>query len=72
VTSLSSQSGNWTTLSQLDWYIAPLLNPDGYAYSHHKDGVSERVSRHLTLDVTHRTLPLVDLQRNKLVNDINK
>jgi len=27
-------------IRQLDWYIAPLLNPDGYAYAHHKDGVS--------------------------------
>jgi len=73
VTSLSLQTGNWTMLGQLDWYIAPLLNPDGYAYSHHKDGVSEPVSRHLALDISHRTaFTLDDLQRNKLVNDINK
>jgi len=39
--SFSSQSGDWRTIRRLDWYIAPLLNADGYAYSHHKDGVSE-------------------------------
>lgn len=34
----SSQSKDWTEIHDLDWYIAPLLNPDGYAHAHHKDG----------------------------------
>jgi len=41
LTSFSSQSGDWRAIRRLDWYIAPLLNADGYAYAHHKDGVSE-------------------------------
>jgi len=42
LTSFSSQTGDWTTIRQLDWFIAPLLNPDGYAYSHHE--VSRRAT----------------------------
>ena len=45
----SDNNSNGQDIVQVDWYIMPLLNPDGYEYTHDNDRLWNKNRRQPTL-----------------------